>query len=204
VGVILNIIDAIRRIGSSSQRSALRRQDEYLANKSVVARRVEINPSDTGRTKSVVATIEPVPETVRAFDEDELAAIEENAAQVSILSQRYLEKPLPQATPKELDEIFNAWAHSTERSAVSDEEIVQILGAAFGKYCALALNMRWVVVTDSGGSAAAIQGIAKDFRGFPFHSIWKRITADEQDFFVPILASLEKQSAASREAAGVA
>jgi len=204
MGVILHIIDAIRRIGSPSQRSALRRQDEYLSNKSVVARRVEINSSDAGRAQSFVATIEPVPETVRAFDEDELAAIEENAAQVSILSRRYLEESFSQPTPKELDDIFNAWAHSTERGAVSDEEIVQILGAAFGKHCALALNMKWVVVTDSNGSAAAIQGITKDFRGFPFHSIWKRIRANEQDFFAPIFSTLEKQSAASREAASVA
>jgi hypothetical protein len=200
VGVIFNIIDAIRRIGTSSQRSALRRQDAYLTNKSVVARRVEINASDAGRTQSFVATIEPVPETVRAFVEDELAAIEENAAQVSTLSQRYLEKSLPKATPKDLDDIFNAWAHSTERGAVSDKEVVQILGAAFGQHCASALNMKWVVVTDSDGSAAAIQGIAENFRGFPFHSIWKRIKANEQDFFVPIFASLEKQSAESSEA----
>jgi hypothetical protein len=204
LGVIRNIIDAMRRIGSSSQRSALLRQDEYLSNKSVVDRRVEINPSDTGRSQTFVATIEPVPETVRAFDEGELAAIVENAAQVPILARRYLEKSVPNPTPKELDDLFNAWAHSTERGATSDEEIVQILGAAFGEHCVMVLNMKWVVVTDSDGSAAAIQGIAKDFRGFPFHSIWKRIRANEQDFFVPIFASLERQSASSSEAGSVA
>jgi hypothetical protein len=201
MGVILNLIGAIRRIGSSSQRAALRRQDEYLSTKSVVARRVEIDSSDTEGTQAFVATIEPVPETVRAFDENELAAIKENAAQVSILSRRYLEKSFPKPTPEELDDIFNAWAHSTERHATSDEEIVQILGAAFGDHCTLALNMKWVIVTDPDGSAVAIQGITKDFRGYPFHSIWKRIRANEQDFFVPVFASLQKQSAASREAA---
>jgi hypothetical protein len=204
MGVVTNIIEAIRRIGSSSQRSALKRQDEYLSNKSVLGRRVELNSSDGKARPSFMATIEPVPEAVRPFDPSELTAIEENAAQVSILSRRYLGKDLVNPAPDELDAIFTAWAHSPERAATSDEEIVQILGAAFGKHCVAALDMRWVVVTDSDGSAAALQGVARAFRGFPFHSIWKRIRSNEQEFFVPIFVSLRKHSAASGEAPGVA
>jgi hypothetical protein len=204
MGVVTSIIEAIRRIGSSSQRSALKRQDEFHSNKSVLGRRVEVNSSDGKGRQSFVATIDPVPEALRAFEPSELGAIEENAAQVPILSRRYLGKDLVNPTPDELDAIFAAWAHSPERNATSDEEIVQILGAAFGKHCIAALDMRWVVVTDSDGSAAAIQGVARDFRGFPFHSIWKRIRDNEQDFFVPIFLGLRKQSAASREAPGVA
>jgi hypothetical protein len=204
MGVVTSIIEAIRRIGSSSQRSALERQDAFLSNKSVVARRIEINRADGKAMQSFVATIDPVPETRRAFDSTELRAIEENAAQVSILSRRYLEETLSKPTPAELDAIFAAWARSPERNVTSDEEIVQILGAAFGQHCVMALDMRWVVVTDADGSAAAIQGTSKDFRGFPFHSIRKRIKANEQDFFVPIFLGLQKQSAAPREAPGVA
>jgi hypothetical protein len=200
MGIVTNTIVAMRRIGSSSQKSALKRQHEFLANKPVHDRRVEVNSTDGKGMQSFVATIDPVPESLRPFDSGELSAIEENAAQVSVLSQRYLGKTVARPTPDALDAIFAAWAHSPERSATSDEEIVQILGAAFGRHCIAALNMRWVVVTDSDGSAAAIQGVAKDLRGFPFHSIWKRISDNEQDFFVPIFLSLQKQSAASREA----
>jgi hypothetical protein len=200
MGIVTNIIEAIRRIGSSAQRSALKRQDEFLANKSVHDRRVEVHGADGKGMQSFVATIDPVPETVRPFDSNELSAIEENAAQVSVLSQRYLDKTAARPTPDALDAIFAAWAHSPERGETSNEEIVQILGAAFGRHCIAALDMRWVVVTDSDGSAAAIQGVAKDIRGFPFHSIWKRIRDNEQDFFVPIFLSLQKQSAASSEA----
>jgi hypothetical protein len=204
MGVVTNIIEAIRRIGSPSQRSALKRQDQHLSNKSVLGRRIETNNSDGKGMQSFVATTDPVPETLRSFDSSELVAIEENAAQVSILSRRYLGKTYANPTPDELDAIFSAWAHSPERDVTSDEEIVQILGAAFGKHCVAALNMRWIVVTDSDGSAAVIQGVVKDFRGFPFHSIWKRIRDNEQDFFVPIFFELQKQSAASREVPGVA
>jgi hypothetical protein len=200
MGVVANIVEAIRRIGSLSQRSALKRQDEFLANKSVHDRRVEVNSIGGEGMQSFVATIDAVPETLRPFDSSELNAIEENAALVSVISQRYLGSAIATPTPDVLDAIFAAWAHSSERGATSDEEIVQILGAAFGRHCIAELNMRWVVVTDSDGSAAAIQGVAKDFRGFPFHSIWKRIRDHEQDFFVSIFCSLQKQSAASGEA----
>jgi hypothetical protein len=204
MGVITSIIEAIRRIGSPSQRSALKRQDEFLSNKSVLERRVEVNSSDGKGRQAFVATIDPVPETLRAFEQAELDAIEENVAQVAILSRRYLGKEIANPTPDELDAIFTAWAHSPERNVTTDEEIVQILGAAFGKHCVTTLDMKWVVVTDSDGSAAAIQGVAKDFRGFPFHSIRKRIRDNEEDFFVPIFSGLRKQSGASREAPGVA
>lgn len=204
MGLIVNIIDAIRRIGSSSQRSALKRQDEYLSNKSVLARRIEIVHLDSAPLQTFVATTDPPPETVRPLDASELGAIDGNAAKISTLSQRYLEKSLTEPTPNELDAIFSTWAHSPDRDATTNEEIVQILGAAFGQYCVTALNMRWVLVTDPDGSATAVQGVHTDFRGYPFHSIWKRIRDDEQDFFVPIFATLQKQGAASREVPGVA
>jgi hypothetical protein len=170
----------------------------------VQARGVEIDRSNDGPSQKFVATIEPVPETLRPFDESEMRAIVENAAQVSILSRRYLAKIFERPTPEDLDAIFSAWAHSPERNSTSNEEIVGILGAAFGQHCVVALDMKWVIVTDHAGSAAAIQGVRTDFRGFPFHSIWKRINDNEQDFFVPIFLTLKQRSAASREATGVA
>jgi hypothetical protein len=69
---------------------------------------------------------------------------------------------------------------------------VQILGASFGQYCADTLEMRWVVITDQDGTAAAIRGAKKDYRAFPFHAIWKRIRDRENGFFKPIYISLEE------------
>jgi hypothetical protein len=199
MGTIANLVDAIRRVGSSSQKSALKRQDEYLSNKTVLNRRTEATRSENGTSQTFVATTEPNPETVHPFDADELRAIEENAAQTSILSERYLGRALEAPTPEHLDAIFRAWAHSGSRTATSDEEIVQILGAAFGQYCVKTLNMEWAIVTDTDGSAAAIKGVDRDFRGYPFHSTWKRIADAEQDFFVPIFNTLKKWSTEEHE-----
>jgi len=57
--------------------------------------------------------------------------------------------------------------------------------------------MRWIRLTDSDGTDVALQGIAKDFRGFPFNVIAKRIPVREHGFFKPIYISL--QDAAGRE-----
>ena len=74
---------------------------------------------------------------------------------------------------------------------------MKIVGAAFGKFCAEALNMRWIRLTDADGTAIAIQGRTKDFRCFPFHAIAKRVPLGEYGFFKPIYISL--QDAAERD-----
>lgn len=51
--------------------------------------------------------------------------------------------------------------------------------------------MRWVVITDEDGSAAALRGAKKDYRAFPFHAIRKRIADLEEGFFQPMYVSLE-------------
>lgn len=57
--------------------------------------------------------------------------------------------------------------------------------------------MRWIRLTDADGTAIAIQGSTKDFRGFPYHAISKRIPSGEYGFFKGIYISL--QDAAQRE-----
>ena len=205
MGTISSIIDAIRRIGNSSQKSALARQDQYLAGKEVKDRRVELHGAEEDAPAHVfVATVEAQPEEVRSFDGAELAAVAENAAQVSVISARYLGTEFIEPTPHELDAIFSAWAHSEDRHQTSEEAIVQVLGSAFGQYCCKTLNMGWVVVTDEYGSAAAVKGVLKDFRGFPFDSIRKRIDDSEHQFFVPIYVYLKDQSADKENSPDVA
>lgn len=71
MGLITDILDAIRRIGSPTQRSALKRQDAQLDGKIVTDRRREMARSSLGTTEQFVATTEPVPETIRPFNEEE-------------------------------------------------------------------------------------------------------------------------------------
>lgn len=194
MGFITSILDAIRRIGSPTQQSALKRQDAYLTGKTVTDRRREVARSSLGTTESFVATIERVPETIRPFNEEEIRAIEDNSALLPEFFRVFLGHSLEAAGPGDFDAAFASWAASANRGGYDDEAVVQILGAAFGQYCARTLHMRWVVITDQHGSAAALRGIKKDYRSFPFHAIWKRIRDREQGFFEPIYISLEAAS----------
>jgi hypothetical protein len=192
MGVITNILDAIRRIGSPTQRSALRRQDAHLDDKIVTDRRREMARSSLGTTESFVATIEPVPETIRPFNEEETRAIEENSALLPEFFRVFLGRSPEIWGPDDFDTVFASWVRAADRTGYDEEAVVQILGAAFGQYCARTLDMRWTVITDQDGSAAALRGAKKDYRAFPFHAIWKRIRDREQGFFKPIYISLEQ------------
>jgi hypothetical protein len=194
MGLITNILDAIRRIGSPTQRSALRRQDAQLEGKIVTDRRREMARSSLGTTEQFVATTGPEPETIRPFNEEETRAIEENSALLPELFRMFVGHSPEVWGPDDLDAAFASWAEAADRRGYDEEAVVQILGAAFGQYCARTLDMRWVVITDQDGSAAALRGTKKDYRAFPFHAIWKRIRDREQGFFKPIYISLEAAS----------
>lgn len=191
MGIVTNILNAIRRIGRPTQRSALERQDAYLGGKVVVSHRREMARSPSGTTESFVATIERLPETIRPFNEEEAQAIAENSALIPEFFRTFLGRSLEDWGPDDLDAAFASWAAATDCRDYEDETVVQILGAAFGQYCARTLDMNWVVITDQNGSAAALRGAKKDYRAFPFHAIWKRIRDQEKGFFKPIYISLE-------------
>jgi len=195
VGLITNILNAIRRIGSPTQRAALARQDTYLDSKGVIGRRRDMSRSASGATESFVATIEPLPESIRPFNEAETQAIEENSTLLPELFRAFLGRSLEVWGPDDLDAVFVSWMTATDRRGYEDQTVVQILGAAFGQYCARTLDMTWVVITDQDGSAAALRGARKDYRAFPFHGIWKRVRDREHGFFKPIYISLEEAAA---------
>lgn len=188
---ITNMIDAIRRFGRPDQRSALARQDRTLTGKKVLARRHETARSASGSSERFVATVEPSPESIRPFNAEETSAITENAARLPAFLTAFLGHAVEAWGPDELDRAFSSWTTASDRQGYDDESVVQILGAAFGEYCSRTLHMRWVVISDCDGDAAAIRGVEKDFRGFPFHSVWKRIRAGEHLFFRSVYVSLE-------------
>ena len=192
MGLITNILDAIRRTGSPTQRSALKRLDAQLDGKIVTDLRREMARSSLGTTEQFVATTEREPETIRPFNEEETRAIDENSALLPEFFRVFLGGSPEVWGPDDFDAAFASWAGAADRKGYDEEAAVQILGAAFGQYCARTLDMRWVVITDQDGSAAALRGTQKDYRAFPFHAIWKRIRDREQGFFKPIYISLEE------------
>jgi hypothetical protein len=179
MGIVTTIIDALRSIGSPTQRTAIERQDEQLKGKRVIGRRRHIARSELGQTSVFVATTQPEPETVVPLSAAELKPILENAELVVPFLNTFLERNRSERFLDDLDEAFEAWSEANDKRGYTDEAVVEIVGAAFGSFCSENLRMRWIRVSDADGSAIAIQGTAKDFRGFPYHAISKRIPSGE-------------------------
>lgn len=197
MGIVTTIIDALRRMGSPTQRTAIERQDEQLKGKRVIRRRRHIARSELGQASVFVATTEPEPETVLTLSAEELKPILENAELVVPFLDTFLERNRSERFLDDLDEAFGAWSEANDKRSYTNEAVVEIVGAAFGRFCTESLGMRWIHVSDAHGTAIAIQGTAKDFRGFPYHAISKRISSGEYGFFKSIYISL--QDAAERE-----
>jgi hypothetical protein len=197
MSIVATIIDALRKFGSPTQRSAIQRQDEQLKGKRVIERRRHVSRSELGQSATFVATAEPEPETIAPLSDEELSPILENAALVDAFMAAFSSGDAGDHLLDRLDDAFRAWTEAMEKKGYSNDVVVEIVGAAFGHFCAETLNMRWIRVIDADGTAIAIQGRTKDFRCFPFHAIAKRVPVGEYGFFKPIYISL--QDAAERD-----
>jgi len=191
MGIVTTVIDALRRFGSPTQKTAIERQDEQLKGKHVIERRRQVARSELGNTPMFVATTKAEPETVVPLSAQELAPILENAELIGAFLDAFLGRAPSEQFLDDLDAAFGAWTLAQEKKGYTNEAVVEIVGAAYGRFCVERLGMRWIRLTDADGTAVAIQGIAKDFRGFPYHAISKRIPVGEYGFFKPIYISLQ-------------
>jgi hypothetical protein len=194
VKTISNIIEALRRVGKPTQKSALRRQDEQLQGKEVLGRRRVVTRSKLGTAETFVATTAPVPETVIPMTDIELVPVLENASAVGKFLKCFLSRDIEKWTLDDLDCAFQTWSSSSNKRGYTNEAVVEITGAAFGQFCVENLNMRWVKVCDARGTDLAVQGVKKSVRAYPFSSVSKRITDSEYGFFKPVHISIESAS----------
>jgi len=194
MSVVTSIIDALRKFGSATQRSAIRRQDEQLQGRTVAERRRDIARSELGQAEVIIATTAPEVETVTSLEESELEQIAKNASLVNAFAEIFLGHGLRDNFLEDLDRAFSIWSEASDRRGYQSEEVIEIAGAAFGMFCVDTLNMQWVRITDQYGDALALQGSLKDFRGYPYHSISKRIEMGEHGFFKSIYISLQDVS----------
>ncbi len=141
-----------------------------------------------------MATTEPEPESVTPVSDETLQAIRRNASEALEFIRTYRSLVGTEWTLEDLDGAYESWVAGADKGTYSDDAVVEILGAAYGEYCANRLDMRWVTVSDRHGEAFAIQGRKKDFRGFPYHVIEKRLANAEYGFFGPIFVTLEAAS----------
>jgi hypothetical protein len=156
------------------KKSALRRQDDQLKGREVLNRRRE-----------------------RLKDSD-LSPIIEDAALLPTFMAKFQGSNVSSWNPNDLDAAFCAWLEASDKCGYTDEAVVAILGAGFGQYCAEHLHMRWVRFIDKDSEALGLQGIERDFRGFPYHTIMKRIPDSEHGFFLPVFTSLRHASETAR------
>ena len=97
-------------------------------------------------------------------------------------------------TLTDLDAAFKAWLLAPEKQGFTDEAVMELLGAMFGHYCVVNLNMRWIKLSDADGTTLAVEGVDREFRGSPFQTISKRIADSEYGFFVPVFALMASNS----------
>jgi hypothetical protein len=191
MGLVADILDANRRRGRPTERSALRRQDEQLAGHAVLARGRTVGRTDSGSAEQFTATINAVEESVNPLSDDQVRAIEENASLAIDFVRASGVTPAEALTLDDLDCAFATWLHGDDDRGYSAESVVELLGAVFGQFCVEKLHMRWVTIEDADGTVIALQGREKDVRGFPYHSIEKRIADRETGFFRAVFAALQ-------------
>ncbi|GAA0756868.1 DUF3806 domain-containing protein [Ideonella azotifigens] len=197
MSIVTDILDALRRFGKPTQRSALARQNAQLEGKTLLAQKRQSIPSPDGPVEAFIATIEPSPETMVALSDAETAPILENASFAGAFINVFLGTSSPGWTLQNLDQAFEAWLSGKDKHGYSSDAVVEILGAAFGQYCIEHLHMQWIKLTDQYGTTLAVNGIDRQFRGFPYHTISKRIESGEFGFFSPVYAALAHQASSA-------
>ena len=192
MSVVSNIIDALRRIGSPADKTALTRQDRQLEGRNILERTIRTIRSEKGSATGFHAVVEPVDEEVRLLDCTEIDSILQNAALAEALFEAF-DIDSDHDPLDGLDRSFQAWICSADKRGYSGDAVVEILGAHFGEYCNASLGMRWVCISDGFGTCLAVDGVDAAFRAFPYHSIEKRIADGEHTFFRGIYIVLEDQ-----------
>lgn len=191
MGIVTTIVDALRRIGTPTQKSAIQRQDEYLGDQPVIGRRSETLRSELGQTSAFVATVKPDEETTTPLGADELASILANAGRVEEFLAAFATSSGSNSFLDRLDDAFTKWTTALDQLGYSSDDVIEITGAAFGRFCADTLDLRWVEIVDRYGRSIAVERTGGLVRGFPFDAVAKRVRSQEWGFFKPVYIALQ-------------
>jgi hypothetical protein len=186
MSVFSNIIDALRRVGRPTEKTALRLQDSALEGKVGLERGRTRIKDPLGAAEVFTATTVATEEAVVILSEDEVRPINENVSHGVRLLRNFGIVSGDQWTLDDLDRAFEAWLLAPDRLGYTDDAVVELFGAMFGHLCATQLNMRWIKLTDAEGSTLAVDGIERTFRAFPYQVVSKRIPDREFGFFRPV------------------
>lgn len=92
--------------------------------------------------------------------------------------------------PESLDRALVAWSSQSEAERIEPNDLVNILGIAFGQYLVEDLRLDWAVVTDEHGTELAVHGEPSDILVFPAAVVAKRIDRAEGAFFKDLYQQL--------------
>jgi hypothetical protein len=90
-----------------------------------------------------------------------------------------------------LDLAYAAWLHSSDSKKESDKDVIQIIGAAYGRYCISRLGVRWAIIKDEYGTDTALIRENPTTRSCPFTSIQYRIEDKKTDFIYALFIALK-------------
>jgi hypothetical protein len=175
-----------------SVRSARRRLRESNAAYDEANPQIRRELGPDGQRPELTSTIQPYPETVEDPSEETLKDIRAEAAELPYLMQAFLGQKMESWTPEDLDRTFSGWQRSAEKGRFTSEKVIQITGAAFGEYCNIHLQTRWLIVTDPAGRQLAIRSPNNRVTGWPHSTVKKRIDAGEHNFFANVYETLRR------------
>lgn len=199
MGIVLDLMAALQRRAGGTLSSALQRQNQQLEGQVVLSReRQTLVGGDGEAVEVLVATVEPTPERVSPPTLEDQQALGENAALAPAFLAAFGLGQGESWTPDDLDLGFARWQAASDRQGYSDDFVVQVLGAMFGDLCNQKLGMQWAVLEDEYGTCLMIDGVEREFRGFPFETIRKRLDGSEAGFFRGVFTALEHQAGKAR------
>lgn len=105
--------------------------------------------------------------------------IADKTARAKVFIKKY--HPAPASVSfdsKLLDEVLLTWANSHSADKESAEEVIDIIGAAFGQGLVNELNCEWKQLTDEYGTDMTVIHKKYMVNSFPFSSVEKVVTED--------------------------
>jgi len=199
MGIVLDLMGALRRRAGGTLSSALERQNQQLEGNVVTSReRNTMVGIDGQAVTALIATTEPTPERVTQPTSEALRALEENVALGPAFLATFGANQGAAWTLDDLDLGFANWQTASDRQGFSDGFVEEVLGAMFGDICNRRLNMQWALLEDADGVSLIVEGVESEFRCFPFAMIRKRIDDSEAGFFRAVFTVLEHQVGEAR------
>ena len=162
-------------------------------NADVPKKRTQIVETPDGPVEATVTTVAPVPQEILKLTPDELKAIQADASRAAKFIAACTQSKLKEEWElKDLDEAFAIWGSVENANKLSEQEVMNIVGSAFGEYCVKHLKMKWVKLKDQYGTNYAIRSQISEVMGFPHSTVQKRIESKEHSFMVPVFFSIKQ------------